>query len=178
MMHCFTYHEGGSSLLITIPHDGRLLPADIEGRMSVAGRALPDTDWHVTRLYAFAETLGASLIIANYSRYVVDLNRPADDAALYEGQLETGLCPLRTFAGEAIYDGEITIDIDDRVARYWRPYHDKIAATLAAIRDAHGYALLWDAHSILSRVPSLFDGELPVLNFGTWEGRSCRADLA
>ena len=51
-------------------------------------------------------------------------------------------------------------------------YHDRISATLAALKEKHGYALLWDAHSIPSSVPSLFDGELPELNIGTWDGRS------
>lgn len=178
MTDCYTFHEGSLPLLISIPHDGRSLPPEIELQMSDAGRALADTDWHVKRLYAFAASLGASIIGANYSRYVIDLNRPADDAALYAGQLQTGLCPLQTFAGEDIYASEFDIDVDARVTRYWRPYHDRIAATLAAIREQHGYALLWDAHSIASRVPSLFDGELPVLNIGTWEGRSCAADIA
>ena len=71
--------------------------------MTDAGRAIPDTDWHVRRLYEFAASLGASVIAANYSRYVVDLNRPPRDEALYPGQVSTGLCPAQTFAGEAIY---------------------------------------------------------------------------
>jgi len=178
MIDGFTFRAGDQPLLVSIPHDGRALPPDIELHMSAAGRSLPDTDWHVTHLYSFARDLGAAVISANYSRYVIDLNRPADDAALYEGQMQTGLCPLRTFSGEKIYDSEATIDVQDRISRYWRPYHDKIGATLAALREEHGYALLWDAHSITSRVPLLFEGELPVLNIGTWDGRSCDADIA
>jgi N-formylglutamate amidohydrolase len=178
MTDCYRFHAGDLPLLVSIPHDGRQVPTDIESHMSVAGKSLPDTDWHVTRLYAFARDIGASIISANYSRYVIDLNRPADDAALYEGQLQTGLCPVQTFSGEDIYASEPMIDLADRVARYWQPYHDKIAVALAAIRERHGYALLWDAHSIASRVPSLFEGQLPVLNLGTWGGRSCDATLA
>ena len=178
MTDCYTFHAGELPLLVSIPHDGRQVPADIESLMSAAGKSLPDTDWHVTRLYAFAREFGASVISANYSRYVVDLNRPADDAALYEGQLQTGLCPVQTFSGEDIYATEPTIDVANRVTRYWQPYHDKIAAVLSAMRERHGYALLWDAHSIASRVPSLFDGQLPVLNLGTWGGRSCDPTLA
>ena len=173
MTDSYTFHSGTVPLLVSVPHDGRQLPRDIEALMSDAGKLLPDTDWHVARLYDFAKDLGASMITANYSRYVVDLNRSADDAVLYEGQLLTGLCPLKTFDGRDIYKAEEAIEVDDRVQQYWRPYHDKIEATLAGFRESHGYALLWDAHSIVSRVPSLFDGELPVLNIGTWDGRSC-----
>ncbi len=136
---------------------------------------LPDTDWHVAELYAFAREFGASMLIANYSRYVVDLNRPPGDEALYAGQVATGLCPTQTFAGDDIYrSGEPDADeVAQRVVTYWRPYHDRIAETLAALRERHGHALLWEAHSIASVVPRLFDGKLPALNIGTNGGRSC-----
>jgi N-formylglutamate deformylase len=150
----------------------------MQGAMSELGSSLPDTDWHVTKLYEFVKDLGASMLTANYSRYVADLNRPADDTALYEGQVATGLCPLKTFDGEDIYAGEVSVDTEYRVNTYWRPYHEKIEATLADLRATHGYALLWDAHSINSRVPTLFNGELPALNIGTWDGRSCDPKIA
>jgi len=178
MIDAYSFTEGNSPLLVCIPHDGRQLPCEIAGSMTPTGRAIPDTDWHVRRLYDFVTGLGASLICAEYSRYVVDLNRPADDTALYEGQLSTGLCPTRTFAGEAIYEDDALIDVASRVREIWQPYHEKIAVTLAELRRRHGYALLWDAHSIRSRVPALFDGELPELNFGTWDDRSCDPAIA
>jgi N-formylglutamate amidohydrolase len=180
MSEAFTFYEGGSPLLVSVPHDGRDLPGDVRARMTEAGLALPDTDWHVARLYDFVRDLGASLLVARYSRYVVDLNRSADDAALYAGQVATGLCPSLTFAGEAIYrDGAIgPEETARRVSDYWQPYHAKLAATLADLRARHGYALLWDAHSIASVVPRLFDGRLPALNIGTYGGRSCGEPLA
>ena len=176
MSDVFSFHQGDLPLLISVPHDGRNLPQEQRGRMTDAGLELPDTDWHVAELYSFVRELGASMLIANYSRYVVDLNRPADDAAMYEGQVATGLCPQYTFAGEPWYERDAAVtpgDAGRRVDRYWRPYHDKLRATLAEMRGSHGYALLWDAHSIASRVPRLFDGELPVLNLGTYDGQSC-----
>lgn len=178
MTNSYSFHAGSVPLLVSVPHDGRDLPDDIASLMTDAGRSLPDTDWHVARLYEFAKDIGASMIIARNSRYVVDLNRPTDDSAMYEGQLETGLCPTQTFDGQDLYAGSVSIDVDDRVKRYWRPYHDRISETLAAFRKSHGYALLWDAHSIASRVPRLFDGELPVLNIGTWKGKSCAQSLS
>jgi len=174
----YTFHEGELPLLVSVPHDGRQLSSDMQDMMSEAGKSLPDTDWHVAKLYEFVKDLGASLVTANYSRYVVDLNRPADDSALYEGQVATGLCPLRTFDGEEIYAGEVTIDTEHRINTYWRPYHEKIEATLVELCATFGYALLWDAHSITSRVPSLFEGELPILNIGTWDGRSCSQTIS
>jgi N-formylglutamate amidohydrolase len=179
MIDVFNFHEGSSPLLISVPHDGIHLPADIRARMTGAGTAVPDTDWHVAELYDFARELGASMLVANYSRYVVDLNRPASDDALYPGQVATGLCPTQTFAGDEIYtsSGVDDEEVRERVASYWQPYHDKIAGTLEALQKKHGLALLWDAHSIASVVPRLFEGELPELNIGSNAGHSCAASI-
>ena len=176
----FTWQPGDSPLLISIPHDGREIPQAIAARMTEAGRAIPDTDWHVRRLYAFAAETGASVLAANYSRYVVDLNRSPADEALYPGQVSTGLCPQQTFAGEAIYADGAGIDgaeVRRRVETYWRPYHDRLDTELARIKAEHGFALLWDAHSIRGEVPRLFDGRLPELNFGTNDGKSCPEEI-
>lgn len=181
MTDVFDFREGSSVLLVSIPHDGRMLAPGQAERMTDAGRALPDTDWHVRELYSFVEELGASVIAANYSRYVVDLNRPSSDESLYEGQLATGLCPGKTFAGQDIYlEGESVSseEQETRINSYWRPYHDAISETLQQIREQFGYALLWDAHSIPSEVPSLFDGVLPDLNIGTNGGLSCAAEIS
>ncbi len=180
MQDVYRFHEGSSPLLVSVPHDGRSIPEEIASRMTAAGKAIPDTDWHVAQLYDFVRDTGASLLVAAYSRYVVDLNRSDSDDVLYPGQLVTGLCPVTTFSGDDIYAGGYAPDAaekDHRVARFWRPYHEKIREELGRLERQHGYALLWDAHSIPSRVPALFDGELPVLNIGTNDGKSCSADV-
>lgn len=170
-----TLTMGTSPLLVSVPHGGRQIPEDIAAGMTPAALAVPDTDWHVGRLYDFCTTLGASLLVANYSRYVVDLNRPPNDEALYPGQLATGLCPVATFAGDPLYENGCGIsdaERDRRIDVYWRPYHDRLRAELCRLRADHGVALLWDAHSIASQVPALFDGELPALNLGSDGGTS------
>lgn len=175
MTPVFGFHSGSTPLLVSVPHDGRNIPSAIRSQMTTAGKAIPDTDWHVAELYDFVREMGASTIIANYSRYVVDLNRPADNESLYPGQLATGVCPQYSFAGEAIYS-TTSRDQDEtaqRIQAYWQPYHDQIRNTLSALREQHGFALLWDAHSIPSTVPRLFDGELPELNLGSFDGASC-----
>ena len=178
MSDVFSFTAGSTPLLISIPHDGRLLMPGQAGRMSAEGRALPDTDWFVRDLYAFADEIGASVIAANYSRYVVDLNRPADDAPLYKRQMSTGLCPCKTFGGKDIYIDGATVSARDRaerIDRYWNPYHARISSVLTDFRNNYGYALLWDAHSIASEVPMLFPGVLTDLNLGSNDGDSCDA---
>ena len=172
----FTFFAGSAPLLISIPHVGTAIPSDIASRMTDAALRTPDTDWHLDRLYSFAQALGASVLRANYARYVVDLNRPPDDANLYPGQNTTGLCPVDTFDSEPLYREGCTPDAAEialRRARYWQPYHDQLATELMRLRSEHKSVVLWDAHSIRSVVPRFFEGTLPALNFGTANGLSC-----
>jgi N-formylglutamate deformylase len=176
----YTLHQGQTPLFVSLPHDGTVLPDDIAARMTPQARRVPDTDWHVARLYAFARELGASVIVPKFSRYVVDLNRPPDDASLYPGQNTTGLCPLVQFSCEPVYlpgQEPSQDEIPGRVERYWRPYHDALNAEIARIKAQHGRVVLWEGHSIRSVVPFLFEGRLPDFNLGTAAGASCTAPL-
>ena len=179
-MDTVTLHQGQLPLLISLPHDGSELPAELAARMTATARRAPDTDWFVSRLYAFGRALGASMLVPRWSRYVVDLNRPPDDLSLYPGQNTTGLCPTVQFTGEPVYlPGQEpgATEIADRVEKHWRPYHDALGAELARLRDQHGRVLLWEGHSIRSRVPFLFDGRLPDINLGTAAGASCHPGM-
>lgn len=174
-------HQGSGPLLISMPHVGTYLPEDIKMRLSPTGLAVDDTDWHIESLYDFANAMGASVLRPHCSRYVIDLNRPADGESLYPGQNSTGLCPVTTFDGVALYrEGQEPDEAEKarRLALYWQPYHAALQSELARIKSVYGYALLWDAHSIRSVIPHLFDGELPVFNFGTAQGASCAPGIA
>ena len=175
-MNLFAYRRGESPLLLSMPHSGTELPEFLATRLVPAARALPDTDWHIPRLYAFAEALDATIVQATHSRYVIDLNRPPDNVSLYPGQATTELCPSTFFDGGSLYQPGQELaegELDERRQRYWQPYHDKLAEELARIKARHGYALIYDCHSIASQVPRLFDGTLPVLNVGTARSQSC-----
>lgn len=179
-MDTYTLHRGTRPLLISLPHDGTLLPGDIRARLTTSAQRVPDTDWHVSRLYDFARGLGASIIVPAHSRYVVDLNRPPDDVSLYPGQNTTGLCPHLQFSGERVYLDGHDPDQDEvaaRVERYWRPYHRALSGELQRIHAQHGHARLWEGHSIRGVVPFLFEGRLPDLNLGTAGGTSCSPAL-
>jgi N-formylglutamate deformylase len=175
-MDLLSLQRGTAPLLVSMPHVGTYLPAELAARMTAAALSVPDTDWHVDRLYDFLGALGASVLCPTHSRYVVDLNRPPDGANLYPGQDTTALVPTDTFAREPIYRAGSEPDereVAERVGRYWRPYHAALRGELERIRSAHGYALLWDAHSIASELPRFFSGRLPDLNFGTASGAAC-----
>ncbi len=175
-MDAFSLHRGRAPLLISLPHDGSAIPADLRPRLTAEAQAAPDTDWFMSALYAFAASMGASVLAPAYSRYVVDLNRPPDDASLYPGRNTTGLCPLHRFDGGEVYrpgQAPSADEIAARVDAYWRPYHAALAAELARLRAAHGRVLLWEGHSIRGELPWLFEGRLPDLNLGTASGASC-----
>ena len=170
MSALFELIRGRIPLLVSFPHSGTFLPRDIAERMTDVAHTLPDTDWHVPVLYSFLNEIGASRIVATHSRYVVDLNRPPDSAALYPGQKNTGLVPSETFDSRPLYNNGQTPgdrEIGERRVRYYAPYHHALKAELDRISAAHGYAFLWDAHSIRREVPDLFEGHLPDLNIGT-----------
>jgi N-formylglutamate deformylase len=175
-MDLFRFRAGTAPLVVSMPHTGTHIPEWLAPRLSAAARALPDTDWHLERLYDFLGELGASVLVATHSRYVVDLNRPPDNANLYPGQDTTAVVPLDTFHREPLYlpgfppsDEEVM----QRIETYWRPYHQRLQQVLAETKAKHGYALLWDAHSIFSELPRFFKGKLTDFNLGTADGKSC-----
>ncbi|MBJ7574702.1 N-formylglutamate deformylase [Luteimonas sp. MC1828] len=179
-MDAFTLHRGTAPLLVSLPHDGTHVPDAIMARLTDSARRVPDTDWHVARLYAFARELGASVLVPTHSRYVVDLNRGEDDVSLYPGQNTTGLCPVRQFDGSPVYRDGMEPgpeDVRERVERYWRPYHQALRAELDRLHATHGRVVLWEAHSIRGVLPFLFEGLLPDLNLGTAGGASCSPEL-
>ncbi|MEK9969537.1 MAG: N-formylglutamate deformylase [Ferrovibrio sp.] len=181
MPELFTLVPAQQPLLINVPHAGTQLSPGLASRLTPAAGRLADTDWHVEKLYAFAAELGAGLMVATHSRYVVDLNRDPDGKPLYPGADNTELCPTGGFDGAPLYRPGAAPDaaeVAQRADTYWRPYHAQLASALQAIRARYGYAILLDGHSIISEAPRFFDGRLPDLNLGTNEGRSCDPALA
>ncbi|WP_448254797.1 N-formylglutamate deformylase [Ottowia oryzae] len=178
----FRFRQGTRPLLISMPHVGTHVPPALAERLTPEARHVPDTDWHLDQLYRFADELGASVLMATHSRYVIDLNRPPDGASLYPGQSVTGLCPVDTFDDTPLYADPAHAPTDSEIAArreaVWRPYHAQLAQELERLRAEHGVAVLWDAHSIRSVLPRFFEGKLPDLNLGTADGTSCDPALA
>ncbi|MEQ9434349.1 N-formylglutamate deformylase [Hyphomonas sp.] len=168
-----TIIPGSGPVILGQPHSGTFVPDDIFARLNSLGKELRDTDWHVPQLY---EGLlpGATIVRANFSRYVIDANRDPEGTSLYPGLNVTELVPTSTFDDEPIWHADPTkADIAQRIGSFHRVYHAALEAEIARVKAAHGFAVLYDCHSIRSEIPYLFDNQLPDLNIGDNSGRSC-----
>jgi N-formylglutamate deformylase len=162
-------------LIVSIPHAGTNLMT-FEPAFVSPWLARKDADWRLDELYDFIAPLGATLVRTRLSRSIVDVNRDPSGASLYPGQATTELVPTMTFDGEPLYRPSFrpnATDIADRRRLYFDPYQAALAGEIARLRQKHQRVALFDAHSIRSVVPRLFDGELPVFNLGTNSGASC-----
>jgi N-formylglutamate deformylase len=174
-------HRGDGPLIVSMPHVGTHIPATLSDTMTPIARHVPDTDWHVERLYDMAAEMGATTIEATHSRFVIDLNRDPDNKPLYPGADNTELCPTSTFDLEPIYlpgQEPDQAEIARRIETYWQPYHQTISEEISRLRGLHKQVVLWDGHSIRSVVPRFFNDTLPDFNLGTGDGIAADAALA
>ncbi|WMY10887.1 N-formylglutamate deformylase [Paraburkholderia phenoliruptrix] len=180
MSSTYSISRGDAPFVLSIPHLGTEIPKDLQEHYTNLALTVPDTDWHLDRLYSFADEMGATVIGSRISRYVIDLNRPPSDESLYPGQTTTGLFSDVTFRGEPLYrEGRFPDEEEKRrrIQAYWQPYHDALASELERLREKHSRVLLWEAHSIASVLPRLFEGKLPDLNIGTQDGRTADSSV-
>jgi N-formylglutamate deformylase len=172
--------RGDAPLVVSIPHAGTEIPPDLEARLASPWLARKDADWWLEQLYDFAGDLGATVVRTAMSRTVIDVNRDPSGVSLYPGQATTGLCPIETFDAEPLYrpgQDPDAAEIAERRATFFDPYHAGLEAELDRLVARHGKVVLYDAHSIRSRAPRLFDGELPQFNIGTNSGAACAPAL-
>lgn len=168
-----TIRRGDAPLIVAMPHTGTEIPPEIEAQLVSPWLGRKDADWHVEQLYDFDH--GATVIRTAMSRTVIDCNRDPSGRSLYPGQATTELCPITSFDGEPLYrdDPPDANEIAARRTRWFDPYHAAIETEIARLRARHERVVLFDAHSIRSRIPRLFEGELPNLNIGTNGGATC-----
>jgi formiminoglutamase len=172
--------RGEAPLIVSMPHTGVEIPVAKGALLASPWLARKDADRWIDRLYDFAPMLGATVIRTAICRTVIDVNRDPSGVSLYPGQNTTELCPTTTFDGEPLYRDNCTPDaaeIGSRRTFFFDPYHAAIGAEIARLRKMHPTIVLFDAHAIRSRIPRLFDGELPHFNIGTNGGASCAPEL-
>ena len=163
-----------------MPHAGVDIPAPFAEGLVSPWLAQRDADWWIDRLYDFGAALGATIVRTSISRTVIDVNRDPAGGSLYPGQATTELCPTTTFDGEPLYRAGAAPDaaaIAQRREAYHAPYHAALAGEIKRLKAQHAAIIVYDCHSIRSRIPRLFQGDLPNFNLGTYDGASCAAAL-
>ena len=185
-MNTFSVHLPPNNripILLSVPHCGTAFPDELKDQYNQNLIQTPDdTDWFVDQLYDFAPSLGITMITAEYSRWVIDLNRDPENKPLYsDGRIITGLCPVTNFLGDPLYaDGRTevnSIEVSRRRERYYRPYHEKLADLLSTLKSEFGKVLLWDCHSIRQYVKTIYIDKFPDLILGDADGTSASANI-
>ena len=155
-------------VLIAVPHAGRAYPGSLLERMRNPGfAALRLEDRYVDLLAEnIAAATGATLLVANAPRAMIDLNRAADDidwemfgmgappdVGSYtpgrRARSGLGLIPRRLPGiGELWKRRHDEQDLAARISGIHEPYHSSLENALAQLRDRWGAALLLDLHSM------------------------------
>ena len=180
LMNWLHVTRNDAPLILSMPHAGVEVPTACAQGLLSPWLARRDADWWIDRLYDFAHELGATVVRTSISRTVIDVNRDPGGVSLYPGQATTELCPTMTFDGDALYDSNAAPDaaaIAERRATYYAHYHAALAGEISRLKAQHAAIVVYDCHSIRSRIPRLFAGDLPNFNLGTYEGASCAAAL-
>lgn len=169
-------------VIISVPHAGTYIPEDIRSKMNPElPKQLDDTDWFIDKLYGFATELGITIIGANFSRWVVDLNRNPENQPLYnDGRVITDVVTITDFNGNKIYIDDYIPnqeEITRRVELYHKPYQEKLNELLNETKNEFGKVLLFDAHSIRKSVPGIRSEDFPDLILGDNDETSAHPEL-
>ena len=168
--------------ILSIPHSGTSIPNEKLAFFNKKQLKLKeDTDWFLDKLYDFAPEMGVTTILANYHRWVVDLNRDPNNHPLYnDGRILTSICPTTNFKGQNIYKDNYQPDqkeISSRIESYFSPYHIFLSSLINKFLKNHSKVIVWDGHSIKRFVPSINPTKFPDLIIGTNDHQSCQKEL-
>jgi N-formylglutamate deformylase len=154
--------DAGSCVVFASPHSGRDY-AETFGTSSLLDDLTlrSSEDAFVDQLFGDAPEFGAHFIKARVPRAFLDLNRAADelDPALIEGVRRQGhnprvasglgVIPRVVANGRVIYSGKLSMrEAQDRIDRYWHPYHRRLQGLLDKAARHHGQSVLIDCHSM------------------------------
>ncbi len=151
-----------TSVVFASPHSGRDYPAAFLRASVLDERAIRTSeDAFVDVLFGTAPRFGAPLLAARAPRAFIDLNRSADelDPALIEDVRRVthnprvssglGVVPRVVANGRSIYRGKLSLrEAEDRLKRFWHPYHARLQALLNESHGRFGETILIDCHSM------------------------------
>ncbi|ARO15366.1 N-formylglutamate amidohydrolase [Ketogulonicigenium robustum] len=172
-----------SAIVFASPHSGRFYPPEFLRRSRLDSHQIrASEDAFVDQLFADAPAQGAPLLVANYPRAYVDLNRSAADLdpALIMGvtggapnmRVASGLgvIPRIVAARQPIYTGKIPLpEAETRLQQVWHPYHTALRGLMQASSARHGHAILIDCHSM---PPEASGPDAPDIVLGDKHGRA------
>lgn len=172
--------KGESPLILCLPHTGVDVPPAVEKRFSATGRLQADISWRLEQVLDIARELDATIIRSTISRYVIDVDRPADQTEDPDISPRESLCPLSTLDLKRIYQADEEpgpIEIEQRKLLFYQPFHQALEEQIGRLRRLHDEVVLFDCQSMRSRIRGFLEGELPVINIGTANGQSCSEGL-
>ncbi|MEO1429335.1 MAG: N-formylglutamate amidohydrolase [Cyanobacteria bacterium J06633_8] len=134
-------------IVANIPHSGLFIPEDIAAQFTTEHlNSLPNSDWHLDQLYDFLPNLGITVLQATHNRYIVDLNRQAKEP--FFGSFWSAVIPANTAFNKSIYQNQPTDkDIQERIEKYYFPYHHQLKSLLEEKIEEFGKVYLLDLHS-------------------------------
>jgi N-formylglutamate amidohydrolase len=174
-------------IVVASPHSGRHYPPAllVAAQLDRFDLSKSEDAW-VDELVAGSPEAGACLLLANYARVYVDLNRDPDelDTSMYAGRLEgpmpkrsprvaagLGVIPRIVNDGRDIYRGRLAwAEADRRISSVYAPYHAKLRSLIDQTLMVFGASLLIDTHSM----PAKGSGDpAPDIVLGDRYGSSC-----
>lgn len=181
MARMIVVEERSSPLLLVLPHSGQRIPRELERRMTATGRLQTDLSWHLDQVADFAADLDITVLRTSTSRLVIDVDRdPVREADGQPSDPAIALCPLTTMDGKRIYQTDEDpgpVEIDERRRLFHEPFHTALGLQVERLKRQHKQVILFNVQSMRSRIKARFAGELPMINLGTCQGRSCHEDV-
>ncbi len=139
-------------VVASIPHSSAFVPEEVRACFVPRYRtAQPNVDWYLDKLYDFLPSLGVTVIKADFSRYVADVNRPLREP-LY-GSYKTSVVYESSTWGEPLYTQPLDAEeVQRRIETFYLPYHAKLAELLERSRRTFGKVYLLDLHSFMGPI--------------------------
>jgi len=142
------YNEAVDELPVVIdfPHSGTFMPADIQSKLRL-DVLLPNVDWFLPELYDFLPQNGFTTLENKVHRYMADPNRDATMTQL-DGDYRHEVVYSRSTFGKEIYQQKLTpTEINNRLARFYQPYHEQLQHLIDQKLQKFDKVYLFDLHS-------------------------------
>lgn len=155
-----------SNIIVSIPHSSYNITLDMKKNMK-SDVILTNNDWFLNELYDFLISLDITIVSANYSRYVIDVNRPMTYKNNHEIYTKS-LIYFKTTFNKEIYIKPLQNNIlTQRIKKIYNPYHLCLAREINRILKIKNKVYLFDLHSF-------YDESITAdIVLGTRYGKTC-----